>query len=34
MVIEHSPKRYGWPKSMPERLFEFELVVRNSTAML
>ena len=34
MVIEHSPKRDGWPKAMPEKLFEFELIVRNSTAKL
>lgn len=34
MIIEHSPKRSGWPKFMPEKLFEFELIVRNSTARL
>ncbi len=34
MIIEHSPKRNGWPDPMPERLFEFELIARNSTAKL
>jgi LacI family transcriptional regulator len=32
LIIEHSPRRRGWPEPMPNRLLEFELVVRCSTA--
>jgi LacI family transcriptional regulator len=31
LIIEHSPRRRGWPDPMPHRQLEFELVVRSST---
>ena len=32
LIIEHSPRRNGWPSPVPRRLLEFELILRNSTA--
>jgi len=32
LIIEHSPRRHGWPSPVPRRLLEFELILRNSTA--
>jgi len=32
LIIEHSPRRRGWPNPVPRRLLEFELILRNSTA--
>jgi LacI family transcriptional regulator len=32
LIIEHSPRRRGWPEPVPHRLLEFELIVRNSTS--
>jgi LacI family transcriptional regulator, galactose operon repressor len=32
LIIEHSPRRRGWPERMPHALLDFELVIRNSTA--
>ncbi len=31
LIIEHSPRRRGWPNPVPHRLFEFELILRSST---
>jgi LacI family transcriptional regulator len=31
LIIEHSPRRRGWPEPIPHRLLDFELVVRDST---
>lgn len=31
LIIEHSPRRHGWPDPVPHRLLEFELIVRSST---
>jgi LacI family transcriptional regulator len=31
LIIEHSPRRRGWPDPVPHRLLDFELVVRDST---
>jgi LacI family transcriptional regulator len=32
LIIQHEPRRNGWPQRMPRQLFEHQLVVRNSTA--
>jgi len=32
LVIEHSPRRRGWPTPVPNRVLDFELVLRDSTA--
>ncbi len=32
LIIEHSPRRRGWPEPVPHRLLDFELVARGSTA--
>jgi LacI family transcriptional regulator len=32
LIIEHSPRRSGWPQPIPRRRFDFELILRNSTA--
>jgi LacI family transcriptional regulator len=32
LIIEHSPRRQGWPSPLPHRTLDFELVVRDSTA--
>jgi LacI family transcriptional regulator len=32
LIIEHSPRRNGWPTPVPRRLLEFEFILRNSTA--
>lgn len=32
LIIEHSPRRQGWPNPMPQRTLDFELIVRDSTA--
>ncbi|HVO45917.1 MAG TPA: LacI family DNA-binding transcriptional regulator [Steroidobacteraceae bacterium] len=32
LIIEHSPRRQGWPDPMPHGVLEFELMVRDSTA--
>src|SRR5579862_2586443 len=32
LIIEHSPRRRGWPTPMPDRLLGFNLVRRHSTA--
>jgi len=32
LIIEHSPRRRGWPSPVPRRLLEFDLILRNSTA--
>jgi LacI family transcriptional regulator len=31
LIIEHSPRRRGWPDPIPHRLLDFELIVRSST---
>jgi LacI family transcriptional regulator len=31
LIIEHSPRRRGWPTPVPQRLMDFELLVRSST---
>ncbi|HEY0340077.1 MAG TPA: substrate-binding domain-containing protein, partial [Steroidobacteraceae bacterium] len=31
LIIEHVPRRRGWPEPVPHRLLEFELIVRGST---
>jgi LacI family transcriptional regulator len=32
LIIEHSPRRNGWPGPPPHRTLDFELLVRDSTA--
>lgn len=32
LIIEHSPRRHGWPMPVPSAVLDFELVIRNSTA--
>jgi LacI family transcriptional regulator len=32
LIIEHSPRRLGWPTPLPHRTLDFELIVRDSTA--
>lgn len=32
LIIEHSPRRRGWPEPVPHRSLDFELVVRGSTS--
>jgi LacI family transcriptional regulator len=32
LIIEHSPRRRGWPTPIPSMRLDFELVIRNSTA--
>jgi LacI family transcriptional regulator len=32
LIIEHGPRRFGWPDPVPRRVLEHELIVRNSTA--
>jgi LacI family transcriptional regulator len=32
LIIEHGPRRYGWPEPVPRRVLQHELIVRNSTA--
>ena len=32
LIIEHSPRRRGWPEPLPHRLMDFELIIRGSTA--
>jgi LacI family transcriptional regulator len=32
LIIQHSPRRRGWPRPLPNRLLNFELILRNSTA--
>jgi len=32
LIIEHSPRRNGWPSPIPRRVLEFELILRDSTA--
>lgn len=32
LIIEHSPRRSGWPTPIPHVVFDFELVIRDSTA--
>jgi LacI family transcriptional regulator len=32
LIIEHSPRRRGWPEPLPHRLLDFELIVRGSTS--
>jgi LacI family transcriptional regulator len=32
LIIEHSPRRLGWPSPLPHRTLDFELLVRDSTA--
>jgi LacI family transcriptional regulator len=32
LIIDHSPRRSGWPSPIPHVVFDFELVVRDSTA--
>jgi LacI family transcriptional regulator len=32
LIIEHSPRRSGWPTPIPHTVFDFELVIRDSTA--
>jgi LacI family transcriptional regulator len=31
LIIEHSPRRQGWPTPVPHRVLEFELMIRDST---
>ena len=32
LIIQHSPRRRGWPRPIPHRQLSFELILRNSTA--
>ena len=32
LIIEHVPRRRGWPEPLPHRLLDFELLVRGSTS--
>ncbi len=32
LIIEHSPRRRGWPQPIPRQRLKFELILRNSTA--
>jgi LacI family transcriptional regulator, galactose operon repressor len=32
LIIEHSPRRQGWPDPMPHHTLDFEVIVRDSTA--
>jgi LacI family transcriptional regulator len=32
LIIEHSPRRNGWPTPIPSQVLEFELVLRDSTS--
>jgi LacI family transcriptional regulator len=32
LIIDHGPRRSGWPASIANTVFEFELVIRDSTA--
>ena len=32
LIIEHSPRRQGWPNPTPQRTLDFEVIVRDSTA--
>jgi len=32
LIIEHSPRRHGWPAPIPNRVLDFEMVLRDSTA--
>jgi len=32
MIIEHSPRRLGWPNPVPSAILDFELVIRDSTS--
>jgi len=32
LIIEHSPRRSGWPAPLPDTTFDFELLLRDSTA--
>ncbi len=32
LIIQHSPRRHGWPQPIPRRRLNFELILRNSTA--
>ena len=32
LIIEHSPRRQGWPTPVPSRVLDFEMVFRQSTA--
>ncbi len=32
MIIEHSPRRLGWPSPVPNEVLDFELVLRDSTS--
>ena len=32
LIIEHTPRRSGWPTPLPRQVFEFELMIRDSTA--
>jgi LacI family transcriptional regulator len=32
LIIEHAPRRRGWPEPLPHRLLDFELVIRGSTS--
>ncbi|MBS0377632.1 MAG: LacI family DNA-binding transcriptional regulator [Proteobacteria bacterium] len=32
LIIEHSPRRNGWPQPIPRQRLKFELILRNSTA--
>jgi LacI family transcriptional regulator len=32
LIIEHSPRRQGWPEPVPHRVLDFEMVIRDSTA--
>ena len=32
LIIQHSPRRRGWPRPIPHQRLSFELILRNSTA--
>jgi LacI family transcriptional regulator len=32
LIIEHSPRRCGWPTPLPDTVFDFEVLIRDSTA--
>ncbi len=32
LIITHSPRRHGWPSPVPNRVLDFEMIMRDSTA--
>jgi DNA-binding LacI/PurR family transcriptional regulator len=34
LILEHAPKRHGWPDPMPSVVLQFDLIIRDSTARI